>query len=524
MPTVSGRHVSVHERNEAEAAEAELIEKIAEFTHDPLGFVKFAYPWGEEGTELEGFDGPEDWQRELLDSIGKKLRAGAHFESAIQEATGSGHGVGKSAVVAWILDWGVSTFEDTRGVVTANTDTQLRTKTWAELAKWHRLCITGHWFELTATALYSKDPEHQKTWRIDIIPWSENRPEAFAGLHNQGKRIILIFDEASAISDKIWETSEGALTDRDTEILWLAFGNLTRTVGRFKDCFGRFAHRWTTRNVDSRDVGITNKTQLSAWVDDHGEDSDFVRVRIRGLSPKSDVNALLGEDEIRTAMARKLPRSAYEQAPKILGVDVARQGGDRSTICPRQGLVAFKPKAMRIHDTMLVADAVARAWDKWDADACMVDCTGGWGWAVYDRLVQMGYRPMAVEFGGTPFNPRFKNKRAEIWWDMATWVKEGGVLPNVPQLERELLAQYYWHDKKDKLALEDKEFVRTLIGESPDLGDGYACTFAYKVSKKTAVKQQFAETRFDPRTAGKEEGHFVTGAQLPQRGFGRKGG
>jgi hypothetical protein len=127
---------------------------------------------------------------------------------------------------------------------------------------------------------------------------------------------------------------------------------------------------------------------------------------------------------------------------------------------------------------------------------------------------------MAVEFGGAPFNPRFANKRAEMWWDWSVWVKEGGVLPNDPQLEREMLAQYYWHNKKDKLALEDKEFVRELIGESPDLGDGYACTFAYKVSKKKLVNQEFAETRFDPRNAGKDTGQFVSGAELPTRGFG----
>jgi hypothetical protein len=52
--------------------------------------------------------------------------------------------------------------------------------------------------------------------------------EAFAGLHNQGRRILVVFDEASAIPDLIWETTEGALTDEQTEILWLVCGNPTR--------------------------------------------------------------------------------------------------------------------------------------------------------------------------------------------------------------------------------------------------------------------------------------------------------
>ena len=68
--------------------------------------------------------------------------------------------------------------------------------------------MTKALFRMTATARFSLDPEHERTWRIDMIPWSEANPEAFAGLHNKGKRIIVVFDEASAIADVIWETVE----------------------------------------------------------------------------------------------------------------------------------------------------------------------------------------------------------------------------------------------------------------------------------------------------------------------------
>jgi hypothetical protein len=86
----------------------------------------------------------------------------------------------------------------------------------------------------------------------------------------------------------VWGTIEGALTDADTELLWLVFGNPTRSTGRFRECFagGRFAHRWNGRQIDSRSVAMTNKAQIAAWVKDHGEDSDFVRVRVRGVSPE----------------------------------------------------------------------------------------------------------------------------------------------------------------------------------------------------------------------------------------------
>jgi hypothetical protein len=119
----------------------------------------------------------------------------------------------------------------------------LRTKTWPELAKWFRLCAARDLFRLEATSLISIDADHAKTWRADMIPWSERNPEAFAGLHNQGRRVVMLYDEASAIPDIIWETSEGFMSDADTERLWLAFGNPTKSVGRFHECFpgGRHA-------------------------------------------------------------------------------------------------------------------------------------------------------------------------------------------------------------------------------------------------------------------------------------------
>ena len=140
----------------------ELIELAAEFSDDPLGWVLASFDWGE--GELATFaEGPDDWQRETLGTIGQKLREGGTVQDAIQIAVASGHGIGKSALVAWIILWAITTYEDTKGVVTANTENQLKTKTWAEVAKWYRLCLFKHWFHLTATALFSTDPDHEKT-------------------------------------------------------------------------------------------------------------------------------------------------------------------------------------------------------------------------------------------------------------------------------------------------------------------------------------------------------------------------
>jgi hypothetical protein len=187
-----------------------IIEDMARFYHDPLGFVMYTFPWGEKGTELEKEKGPRKWQKAFLERVSKQLKKNkTSLSRVIREACASGHGIGKSALIAWLVLWALSTREDTRGIITAGTEPQLETKTWPELAKWHRLSINADWFEFTATCIFSKDPAHSNEWRMDRVTWNKARPEAFAGLHNAGKRLLVIFDEASQIDDTIWDVKIG---------------------------------------------------------------------------------------------------------------------------------------------------------------------------------------------------------------------------------------------------------------------------------------------------------------------------
>ena len=440
------------------------------------------FRWGH--GELEGFQGPDVWQVEVLTDIRDRLSSGdIDASGAIQVAVASGHGVGKSAVVSWIILWAMATHEDTKGVVTANTETQLKTKTWAELAKWYRLSLIKSWFELTATALFSIDREHEKTWRIDMIPWSERNTEAFAGLHNKGKRILLIFDEASAIPDMIWEVAEGALTDSDTQILWCCFGNPTQSVGRFRECFGKFKHRWNTRQIDSRSVAITNKKQLQAWVDDYGEDSDFVRVRVRGVFPATSANALIGLEDIEIAIARVYNATQFEHEAMILGVDVARQGDDSTVLCRRQGRICMPMRKLKIPDTMMIATQVAFEIREFRVDGTLVDGTGGYGVGVVDAIRQMNLDCIEVHFSSKANDSRYFNKRSEMWFEMAKWIKSGGALPDDQELKEELSAATYTF-QGDKFRLCDKDDIKSVIGRSPDRADALALTFAVPIAPK----------------------------------------
>lgn len=493
-------------------SDEELIATLGEYSNDPVGFVACFFPWGVKDTELERFTGPEQWQLRVLahlrDRLAESVGIGEAINEAIQTAVASGHGVGKSALVSWIILWAISTFEDTKGVVTANTETQLKTKTWAELGKWHRLFMGSHLFKLTATALFS--PERERTWRIDMVPWSERNTEAFAGLHNQGKRLVLIMDEASAIPDVIWETAEGAMTDRNTQILWCVFGNPTRNSGRFRECFDRFKKRWWTEQVDSREVSITNKAQFVKWIEDYGEDSDFVRVRIRGVFPRVGEMEFISAEDVDAAMGRDAEASATD--PLALGVDVARYGNAESVIFIRKGRDAQSIPflAFRGLNTVELAQKVFETHQRFRSDGIFID-GGGVGGGVVDNVRQLHLFCHDVQFGAKDDvggwatgndGEKYANKRAAMWGAMRAWIK-GGALPQDSDLRAQLIGLTYTYNLRGEIQLEKKEDMAKRGLPSPDRADALALTFAYPLASHAFAggegpKAPAVEYEYDP--------------------------
>jgi hypothetical protein len=479
-----------------------LIEKIASFKNDPLGFVLYAFPWGED--ELKG-KYPDDWQIEQLKSIGEKLQNGTikspeeAVSSVIREAIASGHGIGKSAQVSFITWWAMSTFPDTKGVITANTLNQLRTKTWTEISKWYQYLICKHWFKLEATSIKSVDHEKENTWRIDIIPWSENNTEAFAGLHNEGKRILVIFDEASSIPDGIWEVTEGALTDKDTQIIWLVYGNPTRSQGRFYDCFDRFKHRWTTRQIDARNVKITNKLDIQEKINDYGVDSDYVKVRIRGEFPSTSDRQFIPTNYVDAARGRHLRVNEYNFAPVVIGVDSA-WSGDEICIYLRQGNMSKKLGSYyNVQDDLVIAGYVAHFEDEYKADAVFID--QGYGTGIRSAGKAMNRQWVLISFANKPTNPVYANKRAEMWGEMKDWLKDGGSIEDDPILARELTSPEFEMRLDSKILLESKDDMKKRGLSSPNRGDALALTFAQKVlPKKNKFLNQFGFIDNKPKT------------------------
>lgn len=477
----------------------ELIEALGALTHDPLAFVYFAYPWGEPGTSLEDMEGPDEWQIQILKDIGEQLKKGKDLQTAIQEAVASGHGIGKSALISWLIHFAISTHENTRGVVTANTEGQLRTKTWPELSKWHNMFIAKDLFTYTATAIFSSDKDYEKTWRIDAIPWSKNSPESFAGLHNQGNRILVLFDEASAIDDVIWEVTEGALTDANTEIIWCAFGNPTRNSGRFRECFRKYRKFWNTYQIDSRTVKISNKAKIEEWLEAYGEDSDFFKVRVRGVFPSASDLQFISTEIADKAQKQVYKPGQFEHLPVIIGVDPAWTGSDSLEIVMRQGYymksLASIPKN---DDDWRMAQLIAQFEDEYKADAVFIDM--GYGTGIYSIGKQLGRKWRLIEFGGKSNDPVYLNMRAYMWGQMKEWLREGGSIPpNDQALYDDIVGPEAIIDKNGRIQLESKKDMKDRGLPSPNKGDALALTFAARVVKKSETGNRIvANTSYSP--------------------------
>ncbi len=487
-----------------------------EITDDPLAFVRFVFPWGKEGTPLHKFEGPRKWQVEELTRIARHIEANkarmaiGQSPQVYQSATASGRGVGKSALTAWLNLWMMSCILGSSSITTANTETQLKSRTWAELGKWHTLLINSHWFDRTTLSLRPSpwfEEALKKQLKIDTgyyysqaQLWSEENPDAFAGVHNQ-EGVLVIFDEASGIPKPIWTVSEGFFTEPILHRYWFCFSNPRRNTGEFYECFHKSRDYWYRRNLDSRSVEGTDVAKLNQIVEKHGADSDEARIEVKGEFPKQGDKQFIAREIVDGAVARDIEKDHH--AGLIMGVDIARFGDDTTVIAFRRGRDARSIPMIKLKgkDNMEVANECAFWIDEHKPDAVCVDAGNGTG--VIDRLREMGYKVNEIWFGSKAEGEEWADLRTEMWARMRDWLS-GGCIPDDSDLKDDILGPEYVFDKLERIKLESKEKMKKRGIASPDAGDALAVTFAVKVARtdltvarKSRGNRQVSGTDYD---------------------------
>lgn len=485
----------------------EVNQELAEGFYDPLRFVLWAFPWGETpefslvplpepwASKYPNCKyGPDRWMCELLDEVGEHVRKndfdGSHSVIPFRKAVSSGHGIGKSAGTAMLVVWLMATRPHSKGVVTANTASQLETKTFAEIKKWLKRSLVSDMFDVMAMSIQAK--ESPETWRLDAITCKEENSESFAGQHAASSSSYYIFDEASAVPDKIWEVAEGGLTDG--EPFMFAFGNPTRNTGRFRECFGKRRARWSTSQIDSRSVTITNKNEIEEWRKEYGEDSDFFRVRVMGKFPNASSEQFIPSKLVEDAVNREIGHNTATAA--ILGVDVARYGDDDTVLYCRIGK-GFLP-IRRYHGLSVteVATKVKKRFTEirnlgFPRDRIYINVDeGGVGGGVVDVLKDDGYTVCGVQFGGGADSPeRYDRKRDEIWGRMKEWLQNGGSIPEDKLLIENLCNPEYEVIRSGQIKIESKKDMKKRGLSSPDDADALALTFARIVQEYIPVQE-----------------------------------
>ena len=469
----------------AELPDVELAEFVAQFYDNPLGFVRACYPWGDPHSELRDEPGPDQNQGTFLRDLGAEVKRrrfnGQTPVMPILMAASSGHGTGKSVLGAWIADWILSTRPHSIGTCSSNTFPQLESRTWAAIQRWTRLCITSHWFHIRAQGIYHR--QFPETWKVVAQTCKEEAAQSFAGQHARTSTSWYYFDESSHIPDTIWDVAQGGLTDG--EPMMFAWGQPARKGGRFYEiCFGKLRDRWNVRCIDSRNSRFTNKQLIEEWIRDYGEDSDFVRVRVKGIAPRAGDLQYIDQDRVDAAKRRIV--QPFPDDPLVAGFDVSgggqawnvvwfRRGADARTIPP----IAIPGEHSQERSGILAKLAEVLNDRRPGRKVSMLFVDSAYGAPYVERLKAMGHSNVVeINFGGPSPDRHEANMRAYMWRRMKDWLELGAIPADDVVLETDLTAPGSHLNRRDQLVLESKEDMLKRNVASPDRGDALALTFA----------------------------------------------
>jgi phage terminase large subunit len=432
---------------------AELLEQ---FHDDPVLFVEAVLQVT-----------PQKWQAEALRAIANNDRV----------AIKSGHGVGKTACLSWIVLWWLLTHYPCKAAVTANTAHQLSDVLWTEIDKWARSLPQGF-----------KDLLDFKTDKISLKGATDSfavartsrreNPEALQGFHSEN--MLFICEEASGIPDVVFQVGEGAMSTAGAKTIMA--GNPTRSDGFFYEAFHGQRDQWHCMTVSCEDGEYVSEDFLNNMAEKYGRDSNVYRVRVLGEFPTQSDDVLLPLHLVEESLKRDVEPSPT--TPVVWGLDVARFGSDRSALAKRQGQILVEPvKSWQNKDLMEMAGIILAEFDatpyRLKPQAIYIDAIGI-GAGLADRLRELDLPAVAISVSETAsLKDRFNRLRDELFWNAREWFEARDChMPDDQTLISELTAIRYKYLSNGKLKIESKDEMKRRGQRSPDLADAFVLSFA----------------------------------------------
>jgi phage terminase large subunit len=410
-----------------------------------------------------------------------QLKVCSDFDKHNKIAMKACKGPGKTFMLA-ALTWAFAVTRPNAEIMALSiTSENLRDNLWKELGKFYSGSeLLQKLFIFNKERITQRDNE--KTWFIAARSYAKDADESkqsssVAGFHPVYGMTIL--DECGDMSPSIKATVEASLTGGE-EVKVVIAGNPTSIDGLLYSACELDGGKYAVTEINSDPENPERSRRVSVeWaqeqIDKWGRESSYVKINILGKFPSEAQDTLLTEDEVRQASLRH--GSIHDTDERRIGVDVARQGDDRTVIMERIGNVAYMPLEMRGIDSVGVADRVYRYKAERHTDMELIDGTGGYGAGVVDNLVRLGLAPVEIHFSSKASDVAFLNKRSEMWFRMAEWIKNGGCIPRHTDLLRELTCVKVEY-RNGKMRIEEKDSIKKRLGFSPDIADALALTFA----------------------------------------------
>tara|TARA_R100000541_G_scaffold21445_5_gene31390 strand:- start:2367 stop:3773 length:1407 start_codon:yes stop_codon:yes gene_type:complete len=409
---------------------------------------------------------PQKWQRKALEGIVKNNRLSVR----------SGHAVGKTTFLSWTILWWLCTHYPCKIAATANSASQLEQILWPEIQKWYQMMPQGFQDELEFRSDKITLKNAPDSFCVSRTSRREN-PEALQGFHSPN--MLFIIDEASGIPDVIFEVAQGAMSTLGAKTIMV--GNPNRATGYFYDSFGRNIESWNTMTVSCLDADTVDPQYVEDMKNQYGEDSNVYRVRVLGLPPETDDNAIMGRTLVESAIDREVEPT---NVMPVWGVDIARMGGDRCALCKRKGNVITEPiKHWGGKDLMETVGIIMAEYDsvpyKDRPSEILVDSIG-LGAGVVDRLVELDMPARGINVAeSSSMSDRYMRLRDELWFKCREWLEQKDcAIPDQDELVMELTAVQYEILSSGKFKVESKDQMKKRGMRSPDVADALMLTFA----------------------------------------------